>query len=223
MALAGQWHRGCGADIIARRDRRRGRSQGRLERTERRMFKNWMAYAIGAMIAVLAAGTIGGTKPARVIYGTEAADPIQYQIQTHPVYAAGFSESDVEVVLRSVTQPAAVISRALSEQPVHPHLIEGRFVHTTVYLDPEKNYERTGRVGRRNPNEKLLRAQRLWKYLNARKAHVVYGRGHRPAVASAIEPYMIIMKPKERRAPKHNMPQVPAPPTKRPDLMASTS
>lgn len=186
------------------------------------MIKTWMVIAIGGMIGALAACTIGGTKPAYVIYGRGAADPIQHQTQTHPAYTAGNSQSDVHVVSRSVTEPSAVINRALSEQPVHPHLIEVRLVHTTVHLDPEKNYERSGRVGRRNPNEKLLKAQCLWKYLNARKAYVIYGRGHQAIETATVKPRVIIMKPNEH-APKYNMPQVPAQPKKQPDLMVSTT
>lgn len=64
-----------------------------------------------------------------------------------------------QIVQRKVVAPAAVVSRALSEQPVLPHLVEVQFGGVTVLVDPQVDYRRT--TGGLDENHTIRRSQRL--------------------------------------------------------------
>ncbi|MFA9479868.1 hypothetical protein ACERK3_16415 [Phycisphaerales bacterium AB-hyl4] len=64
-----------------------------------------------------------------------------------------------QLIRRQIVEPAAVVSRALSEQPVLPHLAEVRVGGVTVLVDPQVDYRRpTGGIDK---NHTIIRAQRL--------------------------------------------------------------
>jgi len=128
-------------------------------------------------------------------------------------------QSRVTVVTRPVAVPAATVSRELSQQPVHPHLIEVRYVNTTLYLDPNADYIHQG-VNRIDDNHSLVKAQRLGRSLRAKGVTVIYGSPQRAALDPMnIEPRAVIMRPMRGPVPQHpgDMPIVPQPPEKAKD------
>lgn len=107
----------------------------------------------------------------------------------------------VAVIQRRVVEPDATVSQALHEQPVHPHLIEvfilgeGQLATSTIYLHPDVNYERQGRLVL-DENHSINRAQRLGRSLRAGGATVIWGPAARDtAPERTIKPHMIFMKP----------------------------
>lgn len=122
----------------------------------------------------------------------------------------------VRIVHRRVLEPAATVSRELSEQPVRPHLAELEVVHTRVFVDPKQHLGR--RTGGIDHNHSLHRAQRRWFDEQARPARVI--RGLRPKASDeprqSIRPRAIIPVPSgierdEDPAPGQ-IPTVPRPP-----------
>ena len=111
------------------------------------------------------------------------------------------------MVTRHVADPNASVSRELSEQPVHPHLIEVQVVNTTIWLDPEKDYIRQG-FYKIDENHHIPAAQRLARSLRAPGARTYWG-SHAGTHDSArtIRPFMILMKPQFRNAPLPARPQ----------------
>ena len=68
----------------------------------------------------------------------------------------------------SVIDPAATVSRELSEQPVRPYMIHVQLPGTTTYLDPTANYlHQFNDPGQIDENHWILRAQRLAQALHA--------------------------------------------------------
>ena len=118
-------------------------------------------YVLGAVIGTLAAGVMGETQPAYIVQVNGHRPDKETRLQTFPIYTGSGVPRRVEVVTRAVSEPASVIDRSLSEQPVHPHLIELNYVNATVYLDPEKNYERPGRFYRIDHNLIMFKVLRL--------------------------------------------------------------
>ncbi len=115
------------------------------------------------------------------------------------------------VVTRHVVDRAALVSRDLSEQPVHPHLIEVQVVNTTIWLDPDKDYIRQGFYNI-DENQHVPAAQRLALSLRAPRARTYWGSRSRAYDSQhTIRPFMILMKPQFRNAP------MPARPQQRPD------
>jgi hypothetical protein len=106
--------------------------------------------------------------------------------------------AEAEVVIRPLADapaPAALVDRALAEQPVHPYLIEVRLVNTTVYLDPQADYQHK-RVGSLDENHFILRAQRLYQSLGGEPARVIYGsRARRPLAGGPGGPAVVLLKP----------------------------
>ncbi len=129
----------------------------------------------------------------------------------------------VRVVVRAVAVPSATVAPALADQPVHPNLIEVQVNNTTVYLDPDEDYEHQHPVGVLDRNHFIPRAQRLARALgvtiggpiapSGTAARIIYGK---PATESQVDdqPVMIIPKPAglPAREPGKDMPSVPAPP-----------
>ncbi|MCE9591114.1 MAG: hypothetical protein K8S99_11380 [Planctomycetes bacterium] len=127
----------------------------------------------------------------------------------------------VYVVTRDIVEPAAIVTRELSEQPVRPDLIEVRMVNTTVLLDPDADYYHQG-VNPVDQNFSLLKAQRLARSLRgyARGVTVIYGGPVRETIdVNSIKPRMIMMKPTPGNGPQQpgDMPIVPQPPEKSKD------
>ena len=80
----------------------------------------------------------------------------------------------MSIIERRVVKPAATVARPMSEQPVHPDLFEVRIVHTTVWIDPDKEMIRNVRY-RIDHNHAIPAAQRL--------AHSLRGGGAYTATA----------------------------------------
>jgi len=108
----------------------------------------------------------------------------------------------VVVIERHVVEPAAVISRELAQQPVHPHLIEvfifgeGQQGSSTIYLDPDVDYINQGYL-KLDEGHSINRAQRLARSLRGRPGMIVYGSRQAAPEAktsSVIKPHMIIEK-----------------------------
>lgn len=122
----------------------------------------------------------------------------------------------VTLVDRRVVEPAAVVSNALSNQPVWPDKIELIVGDTTVYLDPTNRY--TLRQLQQLPEDhSLVRAYRLWLGLRTgSSARVIRGATRPdPVDVSRIVPSLIIQKP--GTTPKQGdgpapIPNVPASP-----------
>ena len=119
----------------------------------------------------------------------------------HPVtHSRPIRSRTARVVTRHVVDSAAVVSRELSDQPVHPHLIEVRVVNTTVWLDPDKDYIRQG-FYKIDENHHIPAAQRLARSMRAPRARTYWGS--EPGAfgpSRTIRPYMILMKPQFKHA-----------------------
>lgn len=76
---------------------------------------------------------------------------------------------------RRTAEPAATIGQPLSQRPLHPGVYEVRIVHTTLWLDPDKNYIQNMRC-RFDHNHAIPAAQRLACSLRQRGAYTVRGR-----------------------------------------------
>lgn len=135
------------------------------------------------------------------------------------VVTVPYLETEVRsvIVLRPIVEPAAVVSRELSEQPTRPWLIEVRRPGRSLqmFLDPQENYERQGP----NPideNNSILRAQRIGNALRNPGVQIVRGHGNGPRVVTGPAPVMILEKPNQPA-----MPSVPAPKSERGKLMVN--
>jgi len=106
----------------------------------------------------------------------------------------------VVVIERSVVEPLAVVGRGLANQPVHPHLIEvflfgeGQKGSTTIYLDPDVDYEHQGNLVL-DRNHSINRAQRSARLHRARGPLVIRGSSYQPEAAVKVSPRFIIHKP----------------------------
>ncbi len=116
-----------------------------------------------------------------------------------------------QAITRHVVDSASVVSRELSDQPVHPHLIEVQVVNVTVWLDPEKDYIRQG-FYKIDENHHIPAAQRLAWSLRAPRARTYWGSNSGTYDSQrTIRPFMILMKPQFRNAPLPARPQqIPA-------------
>lgn len=117
----------------------------------------------------------------------------------------------VQIITRQIVEPSAVVSPELSDQPVHPHLIEVRVVNLTIYLDPDADYLHQG-YSSIDDKHFIIEAQRLYRSLNAKPARVIWGRDHvtRPDPQATIEPIVILRAPPNTPASKPQFEQ-PAP------------
>lgn len=151
-----------------------------------------------AAAAMSAATAMGATPPGGAgvstrahVIGRPAAGVV-----CHPLASPVREQHAAVLVDRPVVEPAATVSRALSEQPVHPYLAELKLVHTTIYIDPRKNYM-DGPLGGLDRNHDIVKAKSLYLSLHARPAHVV----RRPATAArtpdpaTIQPKVILFRP----------------------------
>ncbi len=151
-----------------------------------------VTFTVAPFVSVAAAG-----ERAYVITAHTARPSAQ--VTRYTVNGGNARTSPVTLVQRQVAEPAAVVSRELSQQPVHPHLIELKVAQTTTYIDPAKDYQ----FQNGNPidqNHSILRAQRLHAALNA--PGVVIVRNPRAAEvedqmirADEIQPRAILQLP----------------------------
>ena len=133
------------------------------------------------------------------------------------VVTVPYQENEVRsvIVLRSISEPAAVVSRALSEQPTRPWLIEVRRAGgTPIFLDPQENYERQG-PNAIDENNSILRAQRQGVALRTPSVQIVRGNLNGSRVITGPQPYMILEKPDQ----SPDMPSVPASKSEKGKLM----
>jgi len=100
--------------------------------------------------------------------------------QVHYLHNAGRRAN--AVVTRRVVDPGVTVSRSLSEQPVHPHLVEVQVGVTTIYLDPHKEYYRQNEYPI-DENHTIMRALRLHDAFHANRARIIrhHPRHHRHA------------------------------------------
>lgn len=128
-------------------------------------------------------------------------------------YRASDQNPRVYVVTRPIVEPAATVSRALSEQPVRPFMIEVKIVNTTTFLDPLTDLQYQG-VGKIDDDHSLLKAQRLGRAMMSSGVMTYRGRAVEPALAGgAPTPSMILMKPGMLKSdPNNPMPIVPEKP-----------
>jgi hypothetical protein len=113
--------------------------------------------------------------------------------KTHTYRVDGNHKNSVYIVTRQVVAPSAVVSRELREQPVYTDLIELKVVNTTIMIDPDEDYihQSTNAI---DDKQFIPTAQRLYRSLTAKKAHVIWGKEStkRDAHALDIQPIMII-------------------------------
>ena len=110
------------------------------------------------------------------------------------------------VIEQHVLDPAAAVSRELSDQPVHPYLIEVRVVNTTVWLDSEKDYIRQG-FYKIDENHHIPAAHRLARSRRAPRARTSWGSYTGGSDSQrTIRPYMIFMESQFKNTPRPAMP-----------------
>lgn len=172
----------------------------------------YLACALGLSTAIAVDAHARDDDSVRVVQGSN--------VRSYHV-APGMPQS-VRVVTRVVVAPEATVSRELAEQPVRPYLIEMRVNGTTVYLDPNEDYEHQG-PGVLDEAHSIPRGQQLGRALRAQGVQVSYGAQHPRSAqnqAQAIKPLVIIEKPRSMKAPapgstpgpaKNIIPAVPAP------------
>ncbi|MEE9212589.1 MAG: hypothetical protein V3U29_08045 [Phycisphaeraceae bacterium] len=147
-----------------------------------------VVIALLAVVGVGAADVLAGHQSARIVRKGHVAPGgvSEYRVHDTPQH--------LYLVQRSVTESAAVVSRALSEQPVHKHLVEVRVVNTTIYLDPDVNYIRQGQY-RIDDDHFILKALRLHASLTAKPARVIrHPQAGDMTEPVSIEPRLIIYK-----------------------------
>ena len=111
-------------------------------------------------------------------------------------HRVGRSIDHARLVSRPIVARDAVISRGLSEQPVHEHLVEVQMVNTTIYIDPDATYSSLGNGGL-DADHSIVRAQRLYKALHtASSAYIVRSPMAEQAVSvKGITPRAIMHMP----------------------------
>ena len=176
----------------------------------RRAYLLWIVAMVVSMSATaLFAGGPRDRTEAHVVTrsGPAASEQVRYVSPTTP------RRDKVHIVHRPVVEPAATVSRDLSEQPVRPHLAELVVVNTPITVDPHQDFRRaTGGIPQ---DHYLWEAQRQWLNDHAKPARVI----QRPAApqrrAETIQPRAVIEVPGNLKDGPKPMPQVPAPPKKR--------
>lgn len=125
---------------------------------------------------------------------------------------SGHTGQGVRLIVRDVVEPAATVSRGLSEQPVRPFMAEVKLVAQTIYLDPAGTYYRQDDAeGHLDDNHWILRSQQLARTLANPGVQVIYGSQARKP-AAAIEPRMILLRPPVLMKPKAAPQQIELPP-----------
>ena len=186
---------------------------------------------LGSLIVLAVAGVAtAGDNRATVLTRNSVLTP---QITSHPVITNG--SSLVSMTQREVVEPRAVVNRYLSNQPVHPHLIEVQVAHTTVYLDPSVDYLRQHRHSTMTERNYITAALQQYQSRTRSRARVIHARRYRPSKrAAGAHPEMILLPRPDRQwttpkaHPKKNpMPKLaPAPrkdPSKPGKLLASAN
>lgn len=115
-----------------------------------------------------------------------------------------------------VVEPAAVVSEALSRQPVHTHLVNLVVVNTPITVDPQRDFTRpTGGI---DEGHYLREAQRQWHRRQAAPARVVRNPHLTPSSHVKQDlptPRAIIHVPdglKQQPSPNDNAPHIPSVP-----------
>lgn len=116
----------------------------------------------------------------------------------------------VELVERRVVEPAAVVSRALSEQPVYLHEVQLDVINTPISVDLSANYT-DERHGGLDDNHSIVKAQRIARSLRANQARVVRSPAPQQRDREDIKPIIVIPKPTINNGPGQ-IPSVPASP-----------
>ncbi len=84
------------------------------------------------------------------------------------------------VVTRPIAHPNLIVSRGMSEQPVHKHLVEVRIGVTTIFLDPHKEYRRQN-TNAIDENHTIIRALGLADSMRSHRAKIVRRHHHHHA------------------------------------------
>jgi hypothetical protein len=129
------------------------------------------------------------------------------------------------LVVRRVVEPAAVVSRAVAEQPVFAHLAEVRVGVTSVLVDPKVNYldDEPGSI---DAQHSIVKAQRAYMARQAAPTRVIRGGAVREYESGVlgVMPRAILLKPNfldGRPGGERQMPAVPRPANKDAKLMAA--
>lgn len=172
-----------------------------------------LSLAVGGLAAIASADNHG------VQVVTRASGMHSDQVVMHPVVSTPASHVE-HVVTRSVVEPAAVVSRGLAMQPVHPHLIEVKIDHSTIYLDPQVDYLRQDRYSIMPKNYLTMALQRHSKMAASMNRIVRNPLAHGMQREVQVQPRMIILKPdylkrqhqEDAGGKKGPIPSVPASP-----------
>ena len=127
------------------------------------------------------------------------------------------------IVTRPVVEPAAMVSRELSDQSTWVGLIEVRRTPgLVVYLDPKADYIRQG-DGPIGEDHFIVKAQRQGRSISA-PGVTVYRSGKQSSPQRVVRPSMILLKPEmlqQENAPGQ-MPSAPSAPKKIEDKRSLT-
>lgn len=183
---------------------------------ERRVVRQLFLFVVALVMGAAASVTLAEPGQAHVITrasaGRHAAAAEAQILRSYRVRSTGYRQ--IRLVDATGSDTDGIVSRELSEQPVHPFLF--RVVlpgGNTIHLDPQDDYLRQGpfRIGQ---DHHLLKAQRLYRALHPQPAHVV--RSSRiPADVDPADarPGLIIFHPATLPPPNGRaMPMVPSNP-----------
>ena len=141
-------------------------------------------------------------------YSRVGSDPVTRNFLTFDGALTSTSESTthprllphVVVINRPVVEPLAVVEPGLANQPVHPHMIEvfllgeGQSGSTTIYLDPDVDYENQGSLVL-DRDHSINRAQRMANQLRVRRPMILRGNRRSSSSVHEVSPSFILEKP----------------------------
>ena len=88
----------------------------------------------------------------------------------------------------------ALVSRMLSEQPVHEHLVEVKVTGVSVWVDLHKNYAGQG-FRRIDQNHMIPASMRLARSAASGHAYTIWGKAKSPSEqVHRVEPWVILRK-----------------------------
>lgn len=134
---------------------------------------------------------------AQTCYGPEAACCCDSRRPVPGVVRVPLSpdRERILIIQRPVVEPAAVVSKELSQQPVYTHVAYVQVVNTPITVDPDDNFRR--KTGGIDEHHYLREAQRQFRNAQAKPARVYWGaraRVHRPQPLT-IAPRAILLQP----------------------------
>ena len=160
------------------------------------------------MILVISGTVIAGDNRVRIFTRDGV---IRQQVTSHALNTNG--SSLVSVTQRGVVDPAVVVDAALSRQPVHEHLIEVQVGHTTVYLDPSRDYTRQRRNATMTQNNYITAAIQKHQRLTRCGVKLIRGADHAARVKSRkVYPRMILLPRPDLGWPKSSPKRTPGKP-----------